>query len=50
MYCGLSVALSEIPIVPVRVPDAVGAKVTEMVHFPPAATDPPQLFVSAKSP
>jgi hypothetical protein len=36
--------------VPVRVPVAVGVKVTEIVHFAPAATELPQVCVSAKSP
>ena len=36
--------------VAVRVPDAVGVKVTLMVQLEFAATDVPQLSVSAKSP
>jgi len=35
--------------VPVRVPVAVGEKVTFMVQFAPAATLPPQLSVAANS-
>jgi hypothetical protein len=34
--CGLPAALSVTVSVPVRAPDAVGVKVTEMVHVPPA--------------
>ena len=43
-------ALSLIVTVPVRVPAAVGLKVTLMAQLPPAATELPQLSVSAKSP
>src|SRR5437879_8122531 len=46
--CGL-VALSVILTVPVRVPVAVGEKVTFMVQLAPAVTLPTQLSVSAKS-
>jgi hypothetical protein len=35
---------------PVRVPVAVGVKVTLMVQEAPAATELPQVLVSAKSP
>ena len=35
---------------PVRVPPAVGVKVTLIAQFAPAASDAPQLFVCAKSP
>ena len=35
---------------PVRAPDAVGLNVTLMVQFPAAATELPQVLVSAKSP
>src|SRR6185369_13215171 len=35
---------------PVRVPVAVGAKVTLIVHEPPAAIDEPQVLVWLKSP
>src|SRR3974390_1450752 len=37
-------------IEPVRAPVAVGVNVTEIEQFPPAATPPRQLLVSAKSP
>ena len=43
-------ALSVIVRVPVRVPVAVGLKVTEMLQLAPAATLVPQVLVSAKSP
>src|SRR5260370_354279 len=36
--------------VPVRVPEAVGVKVTLMLQLAPAATELPQVLVSAKSP
>jgi len=48
--CGLESALSAMVRTPVRVPAAVGAKVTEMVHCAPAARLGTQLSVSAKSP
>jgi hypothetical protein len=48
--CGELPALSVIVTVPVRVPAAVGVKVTEIVQLAPAATPVPQLCVSAKSP
>lgn len=48
--CGLPAALSVMESVPLRVPEAVGVKVTLMVQWAPAATDDPQLFVCAKSP
>jgi len=48
--CGLLVALSVTVKVPLRVPVAVGVKVTLIVQDAPAATELPQLFVSAKSP
>ena len=49
--CALAglVASSVIFKVPVRVPVAVGEKVTFMVQLVPAATLPPQLSVSANS-
>lgn len=49
--CGLGglVALSVILSVPVRVPVAVGEKVTFMVQLAPAGTLPTQLSVSANS-
>jgi hypothetical protein len=48
--CGDPVALSVMFSVPVRPPAPVGANVTEIVQFAPAATLVPQLFVCAKSP
>jgi len=45
--CGLFVALSVTLSVAVRVPAAVGLKVTLIVQFAPAATLAPQLFVCA---
>jgi len=48
--CGLFVALSVTVNVPLRVPVAVGVKVTLIVQFAPAATDVPQLLVCAKLP
>src|SRR5437016_2908473 len=48
--CGLPVALSAIVTAPVRVPVAVGVNVTPMVQLAPAASDAPQVLVSAKSP
>jgi hypothetical protein len=48
--CGELLALSVIVSVPVRLPAAVGVKVTEMVQPALAATLVPQLFVWAKSP
>lgn len=51
IVCGLPVAESTIEIDPVRVPDAVGVKVTLIVQDPLfAATEVPQLLVSPKSP
>jgi hypothetical protein len=43
--CGLPVALSETVRVPVKVPVAVGLKVTEIRQFFPAFTVVPQVFV-----
>ena len=43
--CGLPVALSVIVIDPVCVPVAVGVNVTLMVHFEPAVTELPHVFV-----
>jgi hypothetical protein len=48
--CGDAVALSFTVSVPVRVPLAVGLKVTEILQLDPAVTLPPQVFVSPKSP
>jgi hypothetical protein len=42
------VALSVITTLPVAAPRAVGAKVMVMVQRPPAATEVPQVLVSAK--
>jgi hypothetical protein len=38
--CGLAVALSATDTVAFRLPVAVGVKVTAIVQFPPAGTDP----------
>jgi hypothetical protein len=48
--CGLAGALSLTEIAPVRVPDAVGAKRTEMLQLALAARLEPQLLVCEKSP
>ena len=51
--CGLPLALSVIVRVPVRVPEAVGVKVTLMLQFAPAArleVLAGQLLVAEKSP
>src|SRR5207237_3765909 len=48
--CGLPAALSVMVIAPVRVPVAVGVKVTLMAQLAPAATDVPQVLVCTKSP
>ena len=48
--CGLPGASSVMVIAPVLVPRAVGAKVTLIVQLAPAATEPAQVFVWAKSP
>jgi hypothetical protein len=50
IVCGLVEALSVMVIDPVRVPAAVGVKVTEIVQLALAATLAPQSFDSAKSP
>jgi hypothetical protein len=42
---GLPEALSEMLRVPLRVPVALGVKVTLIVQLTPAATEPPQLLV-----
>lgn len=47
---GLPEALSLTESVALRVPPAVGVKVTLIVQLPPAATDEPQLLVWEKSP
>jgi len=48
--CGLPTALSEIMMLPVRVPVAVGVNVTKMLQLDWAARLVPQLLVWAKSP
>src|SRR5260370_42452234 len=48
--CGLPMALSVKVMEPLRVPTAVGVKVTKMVQLPRAARLLPQLLVWAKSP
>jgi hypothetical protein len=50
IVCGLPAASSVIDTAALRAPVAVGAKVTLMVQFPPAATVAPQVPVWAKSP
>jgi len=45
--CGLPAALSEMLTDAVRVPVAVGVNVTLIVQLPPAATELPQVLVSA---
>jgi hypothetical protein len=50
MVCGDPAALSAMLTAPVRVPLAVGVNVTPMVQEAPAATELPQVLVSAKSP
>jgi hypothetical protein len=45
--CGLPAALSEMLTDAVRVPVAVGLNVTLIVQLPPAATELPQVLVSA---
>ena len=47
---GLFVALLVTVREPVRVPEAVGLKLTVTEHEPPAAIDVPQVLVWAKSP
>ena len=50
IVCGLLLALSVTVSVAVRVPVAPGVKVREIVQLDLAATLPPHVFVSAKSP
>ena len=45
--CGLPVALSAMLTLAVRAPDADGVNVTLMVQLEPAATEVPQVLVSA---
>jgi hypothetical protein len=47
--CGDPAALSVMVTAALRLPAEVGLNVTEMLHLTPAATDVPQVFVSAKS-
>ncbi len=47
MVCGLPAALSVMLTEAVRVPVAVGVKVTLMVQLAPAATEVPQVLVCA---
>src|SRR6266568_1248532 len=46
----LPAPLSVIVSVPVLAPVVTGLKVVLIVQFPPPATEPPQVLVSAKSP
>ncbi len=48
--CGLSVPLSVMVTVPVRLPVNVGLKVTLIRHADATLSEVPQLFVWAKSP
>jgi hypothetical protein len=48
--CGLPLALSEIVTVALRVPIAIGVKVTLIVQLAPTATELPHVLVCAKSP
>ncbi len=48
--CGLPVALSVTATAAVRIPEAAGVNVTLIVQLAPAATDVPQVLLSAKSP
>lgn len=50
IVCVVGLALSVMVIVPARAPSAVGVKVIERTQLAPAATDVPQLWVTAKSP
>lgn len=50
IICGLPLALSVNVSVPVRMPSAVGLKVTEAEHAPPAGIEPLQVSVAVKSP
>jgi len=50
MVCGLLPALSVIVMEALRVPAELGVNVTAIVQLPPAATEPPQVLVSVKSP
>ena len=49
-FCGLPAALSVMLNFAVRVPVAVGLKVTLMLQLAPGVNEVPQLCVSAKSP
>jgi hypothetical protein len=48
-FCGLPAALSEMLSAAVRVPEAVGLKVTLMLQLAPAAKEVPHVWVWAKS-
>lgn len=48
--CGLLLALSVMVTAPVAAPVVVGENVTEIVHFLPAFSELPHVFVSAKLP
>jgi hypothetical protein len=50
MVCGLPAALSVIVTLAVRLPLAVGVKVTLMVQLAPVARELPHVFVCTKSP
>ena len=47
--CGLPLALSVILTEAVRLPGAVGVKLTLIVQLPPAGTEPPQKLGATKS-
>src|SRR5438309_11885845 len=49
-FCGLPAALSVMLTAALRVPMAVGLKVTLIVQLAPAANELPQAWVCAKSP
>ena len=48
--CGLPAALSAILTAAVRAPAAVGVNATLIVQLPPAATEPPHVLLTEKSP
>src|SRR5690242_8848745 len=49
IFCGLPAALSATEMTAVRVPSAVGLNVTVTKQLAPAASDVPQLLITAKS-